>query len=73
MANISAANLAELQSIHDAMFKESAVELPIDATIVERLARVSAAVGFLNAGIFKERVQQRPISILVDFLKFLGT
>jgi hypothetical protein len=73
MATLSAANAAALQAAADAMTATNAVELPFDATIIERIAAVSASTGFETAGKFKNDARDNPISTLLRFAKFLGT
>jgi hypothetical protein len=73
MATLSQANKDALQAAIDRLIKENAVEIPFDAEIIERVARVAASTGFQGAGNFKENAKLRPISVLLQFIKFIGT
>jgi len=73
MATLSTANKNALQYAIDEMVKESAVELPVDATVAQHVADVAASTGFQTQGAFMENVKNRPISTLLAFVKFIGT
>ena len=46
----------------------SAPKYPLDATQSERLARVASAVGFATTGAFLERVKDKPLATLVEWI-----
>jgi hypothetical protein len=73
MATLSQTNKDALQAAIDRLVKENATEIPFDAEIIERVAKVAASTGFLGAGNFKEAARDRPISVLLQFIKFIGT
>ena len=70
---LSALSKVQLQHAIDSMVRESAVELPFDATVIEEVGRVAAASGFESAGKFQEDAKLNPISVLLRFLLYLGS
>ena len=70
---LTATQKAELQSAIDLMVKGQAYETPFSEDVIERAARASADIGFLNTGSFYEAVKLNPISTLLKFVLFVGS
>jgi hypothetical protein len=70
---------AVIQQAINLMLLTSATELPFDERIIETVAPVAAAVGFIppghtqaTTGAFLEAAKLNPISTLLSFVAFVG-
>jgi hypothetical protein len=69
----SASDYAALVSASQLMTLGSATELPFDATVIERVAKVAVSSGFASStGAFLEAAKLNPISTLLNFAAYLG-
>lgn len=77
---LSTAQKTAIQNAIDLMVVGTAPELPFDAKIIETVAPVAEAIGFIpplytqaTNGAFQESCKLRPISTLLALAKFIGT
>lgn len=69
----TAAQLSQLAAVANYMLAGTAVELPFDSGVIERLALIASSSGFcVNTGRFLEACEKRPISTMILFVAFAG-
>ena len=70
---LSASNLSQLSAAANFMLLGTAVELPFDQAVIQRLAPVAVSSGFASStGQFFEACKNKPISTLILFVAFAG-
>lgn len=76
---LSAAQFAAVNQAVNLMLKAHATELPFDATVIQVVAPVAAAIGFVppgelsaTSGAFFEAAKNNPISTLLSLVAFIG-
>ena len=71
--SLSTTEKAQVQHAIDLMVLGSAVELPVDSTCMENVAKAAVSSGFKTSDeAFKQAIRDRPVTTLLEFILFVG-
>ena len=70
---LSVTEKAHVQHAIDLMVVGTAVELPVDSTCMESVAKAAVTSGFKTSDeAFKQAMRDRPVTTLLEFILFVG-